>query len=129
VVQAAQQKPEDLDRTLCFKEYIQVNGYYPGHWPLHHAICLDLGIDVIKALISPISIKNKDHDGSTHLHNICFHSSASLELLMTCLARSCKRKEQLGTNTSTCDVYKEICIIGIADDTIKSLSGSCERKG
>eukprot|EP00957_Ditylum_brightwellii_P055940 4238433-Ditylum_brightwellii.AAC.1 len=81
VIQAAQQKLDDDDRIYQF--------WYPSFKErrrsfLGQALELGLGIDVIKALVSPFAIRQKDHNGCTALHRAC-QGEASSEVLTTVL--------------------------------------------
>eukprot|EP00957_Ditylum_brightwellii_P123910 9445132-Ditylum_brightwellii.AAC.1 len=85
VIQAARQNPEDLDRIFYFKN--QNRKCCREGYPLHKAIELDLGIDVIKSLISPFAIRLTDNLnlGWTALHRICQNDNPSLEVLSVVL--------------------------------------------
>eukprot|EP00957_Ditylum_brightwellii_P086622 6590743-Ditylum_brightwellii.AAC.1 len=66
--------------------------------PLTQAIELGLGIDVIKALISPVAIKLEDNFDYTPLHHTCC-KGASLEILTTLLdawLNASKEKDNVG---------------------------------
>eukprot|EP00957_Ditylum_brightwellii_P138465 10554396-Ditylum_brightwellii.AAC.1 len=73
VIEASQQNLKDLDWIFEFNQYIQC-------CPLHQALELELGNDVIKSLIGPFAIKHKDKMLRTPICIIC-EKGASLETL------------------------------------------------
>eukprot|EP00957_Ditylum_brightwellii_P061384 4659486-Ditylum_brightwellii.AAC.1 len=76
VIKEAQQNPKDLDCIFDF-------GFLCQGCPLHQAIQLELGTDVITPLIIPFAIRHKDQFGFTALHWICCHERASLAMVHT----------------------------------------------
>uniref|UniRef100_A0A7S4W5V4 Uncharacterized protein n=1 Tax=Ditylum brightwellii TaxID=49249 RepID=A0A7S4W5V4_9STRA len=79
VIQAAQQKLDDDDRICPYWYHSRIKSSF-----LSRALELGLGIDVIKALISPVAIRQKDLDNGTALHRAC-QGEASSEVLTTVL--------------------------------------------
>uniref|UniRef100_A0A7S4T5A9 Uncharacterized protein n=1 Tax=Ditylum brightwellii TaxID=49249 RepID=A0A7S4T5A9_9STRA len=107
VIEAAQRNPNDLIRSFTMnricddsEEESDDDGYYEVKmYPLHRAIEIGLGIDVIKALTNDSSVRLKDEDNRTPLHLLCQNRSVSKDALNVLLAawpEAAKEKDRNG---------------------------------
>uniref|UniRef100_A0A7S2A0V2 Uncharacterized protein n=1 Tax=Ditylum brightwellii TaxID=49249 RepID=A0A7S2A0V2_9STRA len=90
VIEAAQQNPNDIDRIFEFSWY--------RCCPLHKALELELGDDVIKSLISPFAIRHKDDMLRTPLHIICGKGASleSLSMVLNAWPEAAREKDRDG---------------------------------
>uniref|UniRef100_A0A7S4S4Q3 Ankyrin repeat protein n=1 Tax=Ditylum brightwellii TaxID=49249 RepID=A0A7S4S4Q3_9STRA len=99
VIEAAQQNPNDIDRMFEFSWY--------RCCPLHKALELELGDDVIKLLISPFAIRHKDNRLRTPLRIICEKGASleSLSMVLKAYPEAARKKDRLG-----CAPLHNICV-------------------
>lgn len=75
IIKEARENPRDVDLMYSFTRFTKGRAFHVRWSPLHEAIFLRLGDEVIDALLSPIAIRQKIY-GVTPLHLACTYGSS-----------------------------------------------------
>jgi len=115
IIKEAQQNPHDVDLVYSF-----FRGWCYRCCPLHQAILLGLGVEVINALSSPVSIRQKSC-GATALYLAC-QQEASFNVIYALLSKwpDAAKEKDIGGRTplhfvcqysAPSDAFRLICLL------------------